>query len=425
MEWYDGSPIEIRNDGGWRPLETKGKKAYEHAKFSSKVVSDAEWTLIETRENGDIRYFELTKDEKTNTLVVQLMREDGALANLKWHLVPINENQANQRFCKKCGNVLMADSAFCGKCGTEYKEAEQEREPKEEQQREAWRALKVATQGGSLRELRAAMDAARAVGLPDDAVMRQATDRLAALEEAAAQAALEKRRKQRARWWSDVESVEDGIVNEHMSFLHMSDAAFVEYLQEKIDTIMATNVSLQGQLQHQSSTVKQLREERTSKQEAWEEVREDLREKRETEAAAEERLIEAHQARLAEERRLRDKDVTLYSKLASLTKEKFRLEDLRRAEQRQMAEHRTLIEKLQREAMSLKLQKEEFEGEDSREFSSDATTPAVHNFSWQSRPSLAPSNSGEDLVQGVGTRASLEIPLPAGPKQGRPSRHKT
>merc|ERR1740121_2904908 len=87
MEWYDGSPIEIRNDGGWRPLETKGKKAYENAKFSSKVVSDAEWTLIETRENGDIRHFQLTKNEKTNTLVVQLMNKDGSPGKLTWRLV--------------------------------------------------------------------------------------------------------------------------------------------------------------------------------------------------------------------------------------------------------------------------------------------------------------------------------------------------
>merc|ERR1740121_3408972 len=92
MEWYDGSPIEIRNDGGWRPLETKGEKAHENAKFSSKVVSDAEWTLIETREDGDIRHFKLTKNEKTNTLVVQLMNKDGSPGKSTWRLV--NENQA-------------------------------------------------------------------------------------------------------------------------------------------------------------------------------------------------------------------------------------------------------------------------------------------------------------------------------------------
>lgn len=175
---------------------------------------------------------------------------------------------------------------------------------------------------------------------------------------------LAKVRTERAKMWSDIRSVEDGVVDEFHDFARMSDTEFLQHLHKQIQSVMGTNQALQEQMRHQSSVIKQLENDRNRKEKEWADVQACLKERKEVQDCLETKLQEAHCARLAEERQLRDNDIMLRSKFATLTKEKTRLEDLRRAEQRQMVDLRQTIEGLQKEALSLRLKQAEYETSD-------------------------------------------------------------
>jgi len=93
--WYDGSVIEIQADGKWKPVKPK-QKVHQKAYYTSRIVSDTEWDLIETREDGDLREFKLLQDE-ASSVFVHFKNPDGTLHGLKWKLQPYDESKAAQR----------------------------------------------------------------------------------------------------------------------------------------------------------------------------------------------------------------------------------------------------------------------------------------------------------------------------------------
>lgn len=85
---YDGSIIEFTAEKTWKLLNPK-QQVHQTAFFACTVNSKREWILSEVRADGDERRFVVTYDPAISRrgLQVQLMRVDGTLSDLAWHLV--------------------------------------------------------------------------------------------------------------------------------------------------------------------------------------------------------------------------------------------------------------------------------------------------------------------------------------------------
>lgn len=168
-------------------------------------------------------------------------------------------------------------------------------------------------------------------------------------------------RKGREQAWRDWRALEVVAVEEYVDHAHISNLEWLNRLNKKIQTVMDTNVELQEQLADQELLVRELQIEHAARLKEWKELEAELVKGKKQHAKVEAQHQEVHEQRISEERRLRDKDVALHDKLVSLTREKVRLEDLRRDEHQQMVKHEEILGKLQREMMALKLRKAEMD----------------------------------------------------------------
>lgn len=162
--------------------------------------------------------------------------------------------------------------------------------------------------------------------------------------------------------WANLAALEKAVVEPYVAFTKLTDAQWLEQLNENAQTIMKTNAQLQDELSKRETIVQELRRELQKKEEEYESIRADLAEGKRQHHDETEKLRILREARLSEEGRMRDHGVVLHTHLATLTQENVRLENQRREEERQIERQRIVLLNLQREAMQLAARKAEFEG---------------------------------------------------------------
>mmetsp|Transcript_28447 Transcript_28447/g.90637 ORF Transcript_28447/g.90637 Transcript_28447/m.90637 type:complete len:283 (+) Transcript_28447:87-935(+) len=242
-----------------------------------------------------------------------------------------------------------------------------------------------------------------------------------------AAATLEKLRQDRESRWMDALALEDAVLEPYLEFEKLSDAEWLRRLEEKAQTVLRTNVQLQGQLREQDHVLQELRGLQAARQEQHKELQAELLEAKARQGQAEAKSREVREHCVAEERRLRERGGALRERMAALARENAQLEDGRRQEERHAARHRALLVELKRQTAGLVERRAELEGpsETASDLGSLSASRAGARESPTSRCSSSLSSHGERGTAACSSREALrsrgsrtmeaESPAPGGP----------
>eukprot|EP00443_Scrippsiella_acuminata_P010744 CAMPEP_0115267140 /NCGR_PEP_ID=MMETSP0270-20121206/51836_1 /TAXON_ID=71861 /ORGANISM="Scrippsiella trochoidea, Strain CCMP3099" /LENGTH=276 /DNA_ID=CAMNT_0002683271 /DNA_START=57 /DNA_END=883 /DNA_ORIENTATION=- len=186
--------------------------------------------------------------------------------------------------------------------------------------------------------------------------------------------AIERARRARESDWTAASNIGDMLVREYVEFAFTNSADWLRRLNERAQTVLETNAELQQQLSEQDMIVRSLQREQAASEARWKNVEAEMARRKGEHEQVEAQFRQMHAQRMSDECSLRDRGVGLHQRLASLSREKARLEELRRDEERQKVKLDDASTKLQQEMIALELRKSALEESSEADITSIGST---------------------------------------------------
>jgi len=168
-------------------------------------------------------------------------------------------------------------------------------------------------------------------------------------------------RRMREAFWKDAKEYEQYIIEPYLAHHNASPEQHYRNVLEKSHVIVETNSIVQEQLSEQILILKDLRQQCDARSQEWDVIQETLRNDK---AAHDEKikiLLSLRTRRMQEERRLRIHNLSLHDKLTALSRDKSRLEEQHRNDEKRIKRNQKMIEELQQHVSQLQARKAAFE----------------------------------------------------------------
>lgn len=245
------------------------------------------------------------------------------------------------------------------------------------------------------------------LGMHDEQTSKEAPKVAPSIEEAPVtdRPASTKRKK---NVWTEISAIEEAVISSYIDDASRPITVLTKRNNERVTIVLATNGHLQDELLDLEKQVEKLKNDRIAKMADVSNVGNHMRVTKDELNLVSQQLVEEREKRILEERRLREDLITLGDKIVTLDRERLRLEEARREEDKRSAYNDSIIKDLKGYVAQLVLQKAKFEVNDEFEVEERRGEAVVVRTS---RPASSQKSHSADSPTSVRSRQASPKPI--------------